>query len=129
MRIAIDIDDTITRCPAFFSLVSRSVLAAGHEVIILTYREDREQTESDLDEWGIAYDELVMASSIELDRTGFFEWKPKVCRDRRIDILFEDMPEVINGLDESTVAFMPVDRTIGKVTYLEANFHDSSGPE
>ena len=32
MRVAIDIDGTITRCPVFFSIVSRALLAAGHQV-------------------------------------------------------------------------------------------------
>ena len=117
MRVAFDVDDTITRCPEFFALLSRALRAGRSQVYIITFREDREGTEQELREWGIEYDELVMATDGELDACGFYRWKADACRRRKIDIFFEDMPEVINLLDESTIAMMPIDPPLGKVAY------------
>jgi hypothetical protein len=119
MRIAIDIDDTITRHPEFFSLLTKLFKAAGHEVHVITYRLERKDAESELTDYGIVYDELILATGEELDRVGFYEWKADVCRQKNIEVLFEDMPEVINELDPSTLALMVVDPALGKVTYVD----------
>jgi len=39
--------------------------------------------------------------------------------DFRRDILFEDMPEVINEMDGSTIAFVAFDPELGKIGYEE----------
>ncbi len=119
MRVAFDVDDTITRCPEFFSLLSRALKAAGHRVFIITYREGSPDTQRELRDWGIEYDTLVTPTDEELDAHGFFQWKADACRRLKIDIFFEDMPEVINLLDETTIAMMPVDPPLGKVTYQD----------
>lgn len=124
MRIAFDIDDTITRCPEFFSVISKALRAAGHKVYIISYREDRGFADEDLAECGVSYDELILFADYERksggsqtwqDEAG--NWKAEVCRRHEIDVLFDDMPEVINALDERTVAFMTVDPLLGRVAY------------
>lgn len=115
MRIAFDIDGTITCCPEFFSVVSKALIAAGHKVYVISYREDREFAEQDLAEYGVVFDELVLPSEQEWQRSGgenwrqeIGQWKAEACRRLGIDLLFDDMPEVVNAVGEKTVAFMAV---------------------
>lgn len=67
MRVAFGIDGTISERPTFFALLSATLRAAGHYVLILTYRDPdrRQQTESQLADWNIEYDEMVFAESIK----------------------------------------------------------------
>lgn len=124
MQIGLDIDGTITRCPQFFAVVSKALMAAGHKVYIVSYREDRGFAEEDLAEHGVSYDELILPTAAELRRVQptawrahAAQWKAEVCRKLGIEILFEDLPEVIAALDPTTVAFMAVDPALGRVTY------------
>lgn len=124
MRIAFDIDDTITRCPEFFAVVTKALMASGHKVYIVSYREYRGFAEEDLAEHCVSFDELVLPTEEELRRTppsgwraNAARWKADVCRRLQIDVLFEDMPDVIAALDKSTVAFMAVDPSLGTVKY------------
>jgi hypothetical protein len=119
MRIGLDIDDTITRCPEFFALLSQAFAAAGHVIYIISFRAGREATAADLEGWGITYHHLILPSDEDLGGDGFYEWKARVCRDCGIDLFFEDMPEVLNRLDDSTIGIMPVDPWLGEVTYHE----------
>ena len=108
MVVGMDIDDTITRHPAFFSFLAGALLAAGHEVIIITFREDREDTKALLEEWNIGYTKLITSSIEACFEHGVNEWKAAVCRENQVEIFFEDDPEVIQHVDESTVCMMPV---------------------
>ena len=62
MVVAFDIDDTISRHPKFFSFLTRALKAAGHEVVIITFREDRQATEAALRGWGIAWTKLLTST-------------------------------------------------------------------
>lgn len=124
MNFRIDIDDTITRCPAFFAFTSKALRSAGHKVYILSYREDRGFAEEDLAEYGIEYDELVLPADEDIRGVPWQEWKgaaarwkAETCRQHGIDIFFEDMPEVVNALDSTVTVFMPVDPALGSVCY------------
>lgn len=117
MNVAFDLDDTITRCPEFFAFLSRALKDAGHPVFIISYRTDEESTADALAEFGVAYDELILATDLDLDAQGFYEWKAEMCRRLEIDVFFEDMPEVANRVDDSTVCFVPFDPDLGRMTY------------
>lgn len=60
MIIGLDLDGTITRCPQFFAVISKALVAAGHKVYIVTWREDKEFTLEDLAEHGITFNQLIM---------------------------------------------------------------------
>lgn len=107
MTIAFDIDDTITRHTAFFALVSQALVAAGHRVVIITFREDRASTETALHEWGIAYDTLCCWWAANGDMAEANAWKAAQCRRYEVDVFFEDDPDVLAHVDESIVCFMP----------------------
>lgn len=106
MVIALDIDDTISKNPEFFSFLSQAAVAAGHTVIIITYREDRGIAEAELEAWGIAWHSLILATSSDLDTHGFNQWKGWVCRQHAVDVFFEDMIEVMEHVDESVTKFL-----------------------
>ena len=112
MVIALDIDDTITRHPEFFAVLSDALVRSGHRVIIITLRWERTSTEQDLAEWGIQYDALYMASDDEFDITGFDEWKAQVCEQEGVDVFFEDSPEILRHVDSKVLCLMAVDNGI-----------------
>jgi len=119
MRVALDIDDTITRHPRFFAFLSKALIRAGHSVYIISYRQGQEEVEADLAAFGISFTEVVLPSSEDLAREGFYEWKAAACKRLGVEVFFEDMPEVINELDKSVVAFVPFDAGLGRLTYVE----------
>jgi hypothetical protein len=99
VRIALDIDGLLDEHPEFFRFLSAALQAEGHFVAILTYRhpDSRVKTEEALARWGIAHDALHFAQSLQD--------KGRLCRELRIDILFDDQDEVISAVDESTLVF------------------------
>jgi hypothetical protein len=107
MVVAFDIDDTITEHPEFFSLLSRSLRAGGHPVVIITFREDRNAVAEDLERWGIVYDELVTGSLQSSPKYGTERWKGAMCREHGVDIMFEDDREAISRMDASVLCFVP----------------------
>lgn len=99
MRVALDIDETITRCPELFAVLSRGLLREDHEVYVITKRFERlrEKTIKQLTEWGIEYTALFMDES-----------KHKLCEKLGIDVIFEDKPNEIKKIKPPTVVFMTV---------------------
>jgi hypothetical protein len=107
--VAIDIDDTITRHPEFFAFLTRSLVEAGHEVLIVTFRIDRENAELELREWGISYTELLTPSPDPESEEGTDKWKAQLCATRCVDVFFEESPEVLRLLGPTVLGLMPVD--------------------
>ena len=62
MRVAFDIDDTITRCPDFFAVISQALMAAGHDVYIISYRSGRGVVEQELEGYGIRFRDVILPS-------------------------------------------------------------------
>lgn len=112
MIVALDIDGTITRCPEFFSLLSKALKAAGHTVLVITFRGDSvDDIATELEGLGIVFSELVTAP-MTLFMRDFVTWKASVCAERNVDILFEDMPDVAAAVGPPTVVMLPLeDRT------------------
>lgn len=107
MVIAFDIDGTITRHPPFFAFLTQALVEAGHQVLIITFREDRSRTKADLASWGIAYDRLI-ASSLESSlEHGPDGWKAWECRKAGVDVFFEDDPDVLAEVAPATLCLQP----------------------
>jgi hypothetical protein len=89
MKVALDIDGTISEHPEFFAVLSAALRAAGHQVVILTYRDPAraEATRAHLAAWGIQFDELVIAPSLEA--------KGELCGTFGVDLFFDDQDECI----------------------------------
>ncbi|MBN1436381.1 MAG: hypothetical protein JW936_04845 [Sedimentisphaerales bacterium] len=110
MIVGLDIDDTITRHPEFFSLLSQALISAGHKVIIITFREDCESAQNDLQKWNIAYSKLVLSSLDACFEYGVYEWKSAMCREYGVEVFFEDDPKVIQHVADETLCLMPVNK-------------------
>lgn len=119
MRVALDIDDTITRHPEFFAFLSKALIDSGNEVYIISYRQGQQEVEADLAVYGISFTEVVLPTTEDLGREGFYEWKAATCRRLGIEVFFEDMPEVVNELDSNVLALVPFDPDLGRLTYVE----------
>ena len=125
MKLALDIDDTITRHPEFFAVVSRALIAAGHEVLIVTLRQDYDQAEADLWEWGVEYTELIVATTDALIKHGPYEWKATVLRHHGVDVFFDDMPQILRHVDPDVTCFMAVnteEHDIGRLCSREGTW-------
>ncbi|MCE5186376.1 MAG: hypothetical protein LLF76_09650 [Planctomycetaceae bacterium] len=98
MKIAIDLDATITMYPKVFSAFSKAFKAAGHEIHVVTDRVPG--TESDikrmLDELDIAYDIIHVAKD-----------KASYILELGIEVLFDDTDQYFIELPEN-VAVMKV---------------------
>ena len=107
MVVAFDIDDTISRHPRFFAFLTQSLVGDGHEVLIITFRQDRAATESTLRDWGIAWTRLITATTEACLAAGVGEWKASECRKSGVEVFFEDDPEVLKHIDASTLCLQP----------------------
>lgn len=95
MNFCFDIDGTISAAPEAYKVMIDSLLAAGHEVHILTGTMDQEATEEhyrkrhdQLAEFGITrWTNLCIVTS-----PGNVEAKAKYCKDNNIAFMFEDSP-------------------------------------
>lgn len=108
MVVGLDIDGTITRHPKFFAFLSQSLMQAGHEVVVITFRQDRQSAMSDLSTWGIAYSRLE-TWSLEHTAADMLQWKANVCRQMGVELLFDDDPQVLSRVDPEVVSLMVVD--------------------
>jgi uncharacterized HAD superfamily protein len=97
MNIALDIDGTISDHPEFFSALSTGFRAAGHRVLVLTYRDPAraDATRQQLAAWCIGFDELVIATSLEE--------KGPLCGELGIDVFFDDQDECIVNVPENVL--------------------------
>ena len=116
MIVVIDVDETVTAAPVFFSWLSRALRRDGHRVIILTVRRDREDTARLLVRLGVAWDELVTPPP-EADRA--LEWKISRARELAPDVLIDDCVDLVNALDVTTFALVPRDAEQGRLDYVD----------
>ena len=103
MKVGIDLDETITAAPEFFSLLTHALCVAGHEVHVITYREaeSRNQTEAELAELGIRYSLLHLPPA---NKDGAV-WKAELVKTLGIEIIFDDSPEVLAEMPSSVKRF------------------------
>jgi hypothetical protein len=97
MNIGLDIDGTITDHPAFFALLSQAFRAAGHRVLIFTYRDPERaaHARAELAGWGVEFDDLVFAPSLAA--------KGELCRRYDVAVFIDDQDECIADVPESTM--------------------------
>lgn len=94
MKVALDIDGTISEHPEFFAVLSAALRAAGHRVLVLTYRDPTraDATKAQLAGWSVEFDELVIAASLED--------KGRLCVAHDVDLFFDDQDECIAAIPE-----------------------------
>lgn len=108
VKVALDIDGSITEHPAFMAALSQ---APGTEIHILTGRgpEDHEATVRELATLGIRYSKIHYADT----------WADKgaLCESLRIEILVEDQDEYIRHIPERVLVLKP--RNGGNYDFLK----------
>ena len=100
MRIGIDIDETITTLPEFFSFLTEHLIKEGHEVHIITYRlpELLDYTKEQLLNYNIRYTELHIWPG-----TGDGHiWKGKVAKKLDLNIMFDNDPNNLAEMPPTT---------------------------
>ncbi|WP_372365727.1 hypothetical protein [Candidatus Uabimicrobium sp. HlEnr_7] len=112
MRIAIDINHTITHAPEFFSLFTRLMKA---EIIIVTCRDSLEEAQLALQDCQVRYDRIIIPNDSELGRKkdqNLSEWKAHVIEQIKADVFFDDTPEIIALIKPPTKVFMVIDEVM-----------------
>lgn len=87
LKLGLDLDGVITETPEFFSAWTHSWPG---EVVIITYRTDRQKAVQDLADRKIRYDELVL-----VDR---FEAKAEVIANLGVVFYIDDQPEMLKTI-------------------------------
>jgi hypothetical protein len=94
MKIGIDLDDTITAMPEFFAIITKALIQK-HQIYIITYRDGREATIIDLNDYNISYTELIMPNDNDETPQAF---KSRVATELGIDLMIDDSPENLSEM-------------------------------
>lgn len=113
MLICLDIDDTITYAPEFFSRITHCFVEA--RIVIVSYRQDYDAAAQLLRDLNVRFDQLVVSTDATLGKRPdqpLHEWKASLVNGLRPQLFFEDMPEVVARIDDTICVMMPCDSTI-----------------
>lgn len=116
MHIVIDVDETITAKPMFFSWLAGALRRDGHRVTILTVRRDREDTMRLLARHEVSYDRLETPPDGVMEA---LKWKILRAKELAPDILFDDCVDVANAAGLNTLALVPRDPELGRLDYVD----------
>jgi hypothetical protein len=94
MKLGIDYGGTITAAPEFFAVLAKAMLAADHEVHIVTASPSKRHVESKLLALGIPYTEIWVPGNCTVSVS---EWKMETSRKIGLTILIDDDPANLAG--------------------------------
>jgi len=96
MKIAVDLDATITAYPSFFKVFTKAMRKAGCEIHIVTDRfpGTEKQVAKELESYEISYDEIEITKN-----------KPEYIQNECISVLFDDTDEYFLDLPEVVAVF------------------------
>lgn len=99
MKIGIDLDGTITELPELFSVLTRALVEAGHEVHVITYRECGTDGEvrAELHDLEVRYTRLHLPEG----PVAAPQWKAALAGELGLDVMIEDSPEVLSRMPDS----------------------------
>lgn len=110
MKVGIDLDNTITELPWFFKVLMKALQAEGHQVHVITFREDRSKAFEDLAEHGIlCFNHLHTPDKEDKDPD---TWKAKVATEVGLDLLIDDSPENLSAMPKSVATMWFVNREV-----------------
>ena len=94
MKIALDLDNTITAYPLFFSLFSKAMKQVGCQIYIITNREPNTENEikNELDKLKITYDFIKITAN-----------KADYILEQKINVFFEDTDEYFIDLPQEVL--------------------------
>lgn len=111
MIVGLDLDATISGAPEFFAMLTNALVAGGHEVHVITFRDasDRAATVAELEAYGIAWTRLLLPPDEVSDPPS---WKAEVARRLGLDAMFEDSPEVLAAMPAGVKRFWLADPAV-----------------
>jgi len=92
--LGIDLDGTIDEACSFFKILCN---CWPGDVVIITFRKDRERAAADVAKYGIRHDEIILVNSLEE--------KAKVIEERGVAVYFDDQDECLQGIPENVTVF------------------------
>ena len=109
MKIGLDIDETISTNPEFYSELSRDTYKDGGSIVIISSRSENQEvrdiTMAELLKWGIGYDKLYLFKPLEnIEHLCPYDLKPHqkylwqkayYCIDENVDCYYDDDDNVI----------------------------------
>lgn len=109
MKFAFDLDGVTYEYPKILQEIMRCLKLGGNEVIILTGHFEGDVLEKDkrrLREGGFVYHNRLIEKP--LAGMSSHKFKAKVCRAEKIDVLFEDSPEVVEEVNKTKTVVVQV---------------------
>jgi hypothetical protein len=105
MRIGLDLDKTITATPWMFSAMTKGLIANGHTVFIITYRDQelKEYTIKQLKELDIQYNILFLPPN---RNTSPEKWKARLAKNLGLDVMFDDQVSILSSMPENIHTFL-----------------------
>jgi len=85
--LGIDLDGCVDESPTFFNILSH---VWPGDVIVVTFRSDRDKAVADLEKHGIRFTDVVLVSS--------FAQKAEVIAERGISFYIDDQPEMLKNV-------------------------------
>jgi len=95
MKIALDLDGTITRYPEFFSKLSH---LWDDDVYVITFRNSMETSIADCRRYNIKYKEIFLAKNEDS--------KAEICERLGIEVLIDDDPDFLVHCKKNMLALM-----------------------
>lgn len=93
--LGIDLDGCVDEAPCFFHILS--TVWPG-DVLVITFRCDREKVIADLEKHRIRYTDVVLVNS--------FDRKAEVIAERQISFYIDDQPEMLKNISAKTAVML-----------------------
>lgn len=93
--LGIDLDGCVDESPRFFGILSQ---VWPGDVIVVTYRSDRDKAIADLENHGIKFTYVVLVSS--------FDAKAEVIKEWGINVYIDDQPEMLKNIPPDVSVMM-----------------------
>lgn len=93
--LGIDLDGCVDEAPGFFNILSH---VWPGDVIVVTFRNDRDKAVVDLEKHGIRFTDVVLVSS--------FDAKAEVIAERQIAFYIDDQPEMLKNISAKTAVML-----------------------
>ena len=93
--LGIDLDGCVDEAPGFFHILS--TVWPG-DVLVITFRSDRERAIADLEKHRIRYTDVVLVNS--------FDQKAEIIAERQISYYIDDQPEMLKNISAKTAVML-----------------------
>jgi hypothetical protein len=93
--LGIDLDGCVDESPTFFNILSH---VWPGDVIVVTFRSDRDKAVADLEKHGIRFTDVVLVNS--------FDAKAEVIAERGISFYIDDQPEMLKNVSANVAVML-----------------------